>query len=128
MKMTALFAILTAAIISVSYSAVAAPVESVESSRASTARQKVDAFLAEKVVARQFAALGISQQQIHTRLARLSDSQLQQLAAQVDLLRAGGMIEGGGLHPAGPFSYMAQTLGTFFYNVYQLLFAWGDLK
>jgi hypothetical protein len=106
----------------------AAPVESVESSRASTARQKVDTFLSEKVVAQQFTALGISQEQVKARVAQLSESQLQQLAAQVDLIRAGGMIQSGNVVPLGPLTYMGRQLCLLLHNFYQLLFSWGDLK
>jgi hypothetical protein len=127
MKTTRWFLIL-AGMVGLSLSTWAAPIESVESSRASTARQKVDAFLSEKVVAKQLTALGISREQVNVRLARLSDSRLQQLAAQADLMRTGGMIQGAGLKSTGPLVFVADQLGTFFYNLYQLIFSWGDLK
>jgi hypothetical protein len=106
----------------------AAPVESVESSRASTALQKVDAFLSEKVVAGQLTALGVSQEQVKARVAQLSEAQLQQLAAQVDLIHAGGMIQGTELQRLGPLHYMNKQLGVLLHNLFQLLFVWGDLK
>jgi hypothetical protein len=106
----------------------AAPVESIESARGSAALQKVDAFLSEKIVAEQLTALGISREQVSTRLARLSESQLQQLAAQVDLIRAGGTIQGEGLKPLRPLGYLARQLGVLLFNFYQLLFSWGPLK
>lgn len=106
----------------------AAPVESVESARASMAFQKVDAFLSEQVVADQLAALGLSREQAHARLAQLSDGQIEQLAAQVDLIQAGGTIQHGYRNPLGPIGCAFQHLGTFVCNVFQLLFYWGDLK
>jgi len=119
---------LTAALVSLSFSVWAAPVESVESSRASMTRQKVDAFLSEKVVAEQLTALGISREQVKARVAQLSESQLQQLAAQVDLIRAGGMIQGGDLEQLGPLVYLGRQLRTLVYNIYQVLFCWGNIK
>ena len=106
----------------------AAPVESVESACASTAFQKVDAFLSEKVVADRLAKLGLSQEQAHARLAKLSEAQLEQLATRVDLIHAGGTIQGPDQNPAGPITCWFKQLGTFIYNVFQLLFYWGDLK
>ena len=106
----------------------AAPVESVESSRASTALQKVDAFLSEKVVAEQLTALGVSQEQVKARVAQLSESQLQQLAAQVDLIHAGGAIQRGEQQKLGPLHYMGQQLRILLHNLYQFFFVWGALK
>ncbi|MGD0649698.1 MAG: PA2779 family protein [Verrucomicrobiia bacterium] len=128
MKVTRSLVALVVMVVGLSSSVRAALVESVESSRASAARQKVDAFLSEKIVAGQLTALGISREQVSTRLARLSESQLQQLAAQVDLIRAGGTIQGGGLKPLGPLGYLAKQFGIVLYNFYQLLFSWGYLK
>jgi hypothetical protein len=118
----------TVAALSISSSLRAAPVESVESACTSPAFQKVDAFLSEKVVADRLAKLGLSQEQAHTRLAQLGEAQLQQLAAQVDLIHAGGTIQGPDPNPIGPFACWFKQLGTFIYNVFQLLFYWGDLK
>lgn len=124
MKMTRLFAALIGVIVGLSCSAWAAPVASVESSRASIARQKLDAFLSEKAVTKQLTALGVSQERVNARLAQLSDAQLQQLAAQVDLIRAGGTIQGAGLNPAGPLGHMGEQLRVFLQDLYQLLFSW----
>jgi uncharacterized protein DUF6627 len=118
----------TIAIVGLSVSAWAAPVASVESARASVARQKVDAFLNEKVVVEQLTALGLSQQQVHARIAQLSEAQLQQLAAQVDLLRAGGTIQGGDLERLGPLGYLGRQLRLLCQNIYKVLFTWGDIK
>jgi hypothetical protein len=128
MKVTRSLVALVVVVVGLSSSVRAALVESVESSRASAARQKVDAFLSEKIVAGQLTALGISHEQVSTRLAQLSESQLQQLAAQVDLIRAGGTIQGGDLNRLGPLGYMAKQLQTLLYNFYQFLFCWGKLK
>src|SRR5205823_3653793 len=106
--------------------AVAAPVESVESTRATPALQKIDAFLGEQVAATQLASLGLTREQATARLAGLSDAQLEQLAAQVDLIHAGGTIQGGNVNPAGPISCFFKQLGTLLYNLYHTLFCWGD--
>ena len=106
----------------------AAPFESVESACASAAFQKVDAFLTEKIVADQLTALGLSQEQAHARLAQLSDAQIDRLAAQVDLIQAGGMIQDGHRNPLGPIGCALQHLGDFICNVVEFLFCWGDLK
>jgi hypothetical protein len=124
----ALILLTIVAAISISTSLRAAPVESVESARASAAFQKVDAFLSEKVVADKLAKLGLSQEQAHARLAQLGEAQLQQLAAQVDLIHAGGTIQGPDPNPIGPFASWFKQLGTLIYNVFQVLFYWGDLK
>jgi len=128
MKITRSLVALAAVLVGLSPSVWAVPVESVESSRASTARQKVDAFVSEKAVAEQLTALGVSREQVNARLAQLSEPQLQQLAAQVDLIRAGGTMQGGDLNRVGPLGYLAKQLGTLLYNFYQLLFRWGKLK
>ena len=128
MKITCSLVALAAVLAGLSSSVWAAPVESVESSRASTARRKVDAFVSEKVVVERLTALGVSRQQVDARLARLSEPQLQQLAAQVDLIRAGGTMQSGDLNRVGPLGYFTKQLGVFLYNLYQLLFRWGTLK
>lgn len=107
--------------------AIAAPVESVESARA-TAKQRIDSYLAQQIVMDELQALGVSPQQIDARIARLSDTQLEQLAAQVDLLQAGGTIQRGNPRPLGVLHCILEPAGRFFYNVYQLVFCWGKLK
>lgn len=109
-------------------SVIAAPVESVESSRASTALQKVDAFLGEEIVAKQLTAMGLSREQASTRLAQLSESQLEELAAQVDLIKAGGTIQGGGVNPLGPIGCFFQQVGVFVSNIIKFVFCWTDPK
>jgi hypothetical protein len=106
----------------------AAPVESVESARASASLQKVDAFLNEQPVVDQLTALGLSSEQARARLAQLSQTQLEQLAAQVDLIQAGGTIEGTDTPAKNPFVAIFRPLGTLLYNIFQVLFFWGDLK
>ena len=95
------------------------------SSRAA-ALAKVDTFLGDIVVADQLTALGLSAEQARARLARLSDAQVEQLAAQVDLIQAGGMIQASGDN----WSVLCvfKTIGTFFGNVFKLFFCWTDLK
>jgi hypothetical protein len=119
--------ILTAlAVLGVS-AAVAAPIESVESARACAAFQKVDAFLSEKVVGDQLVKLGVTPTQAKARLAQLSDAQLEQLAAQVDTLQAGGTIQSGNVHPfMGLYCTMVQIRQTIF-HIFQLIFCWNDV-
>ena len=106
----------------------AAPVESVESARASVAFQKVDAFLGEKIVVEHMQTLGIQPAEAHARLAKLSDSQLEELAAQVDLIKAGGTIQSGYANPFGPVGCMLRNLGTLLTNVFRTLFCWRQLE
>jgi len=103
----------------------AAPVESVRSSRPAGHLQKVDAFFREQAVTDQLAALGLPPQEIHSRIAQLSETQLAAVAAEIDLLQAGGMIQGGNPHPGGPIGCILKPIGRFFYNVYNLIFCWG---
>ena len=109
-------------------SAYAAPCESVASAGASTAYQKVDALLNEKIVAAQLQAVGLSSEQAQARLSQLSERQLGELAAQADLIQIGGTIQGGNTHPLGPLSYIGHQFCHFFENVYRFLFTWEDLK
>lgn len=109
-------------------SVVAAPVESVDSARASVAFQKVDAFLSEQIVVDQLTALGVSQQETHARLAKLNDSQLEALAAQVDLLQAGGKIVSGHVHVLGPLGCVLHSIHEFTCHVVHFLFCWDDVR
>ena len=129
MNMTRLATLSVAAVAFISASAAfAAPCESVESAAASTAYQKVDAMLNERVVASRLQAVGLSSQQAHARLSQLSDRQLGQLAAQADMIRSGGTIQGGNVNDLGPIGCIVQQLGLFFSNVYHLIFCWGDIR
>ena len=119
---------LIAAIAISTSTAFAAPCESVESAAASSAYQKVDAMLAEQIVASRLQAVGLTSQQAHVRLSQLSEQQLGQLAAQADMIRAGGTIQGGDVNPLGPLGCMWHETCIFFTNVYRLIFCWKDLK
>ena len=125
MKIGKLLITLSLIVLAASFVAQAAPVDSVASSRAA-ALAKVDAFLGDKVVADQLTALGLSADQAHARLAHLSDAQVEQLAAQVDLIQAGGSIQSSGDN--WPAWCVFKTIGTFFGNIFKLLFCWTDLK
>lgn len=103
-------------------SMMAAPVESIESGRA-VALAKVQGFVAEKAVADQLTSLGMSREQVSVRLAQLNDTQIEQLAAQVDLIRAGGDIQGDS-SGGGFVGTFFQQLGSFFYNIFQVFFFW----
>jgi hypothetical protein len=129
MNMARLFvlSVVTAIIIGAS-SIYAAPCESVASASASTAYQKADALLSEKIVATQLQAVGLTSEQAQARLSQLSERQLGELAAQADLIQAGGTIQSGNVHPLGPLSYIGHQFCRFFDNVYRLLFSWKDLK
>jgi hypothetical protein len=105
----------------------AAPCESVESASASTAYQKIDAMLGEKIVVDHLKAIGLSTDQARSRVAQLTQGQLDQLAAQADLIQAGGTIQDDGNH-WGPLECMFNQAKIFFYNVYQLIFCWKTLK
>ncbi len=108
--------------------AMAAPVESVESARASAAFQKLDTFLSEKIVAEQLTRLGVSPEQARARLAQLSDAQLETLAAQVDTLQAGGTIQGGNPHPLGPLGCVLAQIRDTVKHIVRFLFCWNDVR
>jgi len=116
----------TAIVLSVS-TGFAAPSESVESAGASTAYQKVDAMLNEQIVAGQLQAVGLTSQQAHARLSQLNDQQLGQLAAQADLIQAGGTIQGCQCNNAGPLAYVWQQLTAFAINVYRTFVCWRNV-
>ena len=118
----------TMAVITVSGIAMAAPVDSIESSRATTSRQRIDAYLAQQTVADQLHSLGVTREQIDTRLAKLTDAQIDAMAAQIDLVQAGGMIQRGHPRPLGVLHCILDPAGRLFYNLYQLIFCWGTLK
>lgn len=116
---------ITAAVAALTVTAsIAAPVESVESGRA-VALTKVQGFLSEKIVADHLASLGMTSQQVSTRLTLLTDMQLDQLASQVDTIRAGGTIETDGTRHGAIDTFFKQ-LGSFFYNIFQVFFFWHD--
>lgn len=109
-------------------SAFAALSESVESAGASTAYQKVDAMFGEQMVASRLQAVGLNAQQAHARLSQLNDQQLGQMAAQADMIQAGGTIQNGDVDKLGPLVCMWHQLTVFATNVYRVIFCWGDLK
>ncbi len=55
---------------------------------------KIQELLESKMIRERLAQLGFSQDEIQSRLGQLSDSQIHQLALQLDELRAGGNGEG----------------------------------
>ncbi len=126
MKIAHLIAV--SAIILVASSGFAAPSESVESAGASTAYQKVDAMFGEQMVAGQLQAAGLTAQQARAHLSQLSDQQLGQLAAQADMIQAGGTVQSGDVNRLGPLGCMWHQLTIFATNVYRLVFCWADLK
>jgi hypothetical protein len=121
-------------VLAVSASVIAAPVDSVESSRASAAKQKLDAFLGEKLVVDQMRSLGITRAHVTARLAQLSDTQIEQLAAQADLLQTGGTIQKSfpnpvgplELNPARPVSHLFEQFRIFFKHLFEAFFAWRE--
>ncbi len=128
MKTDRLLVLAAAVLLIPVFAAVAAPVESSESCPPATAWQKIDNFLGQQLVAERLASLGLTRTQVEARLVRLSDAQLEQLAGQIDLLQAGGDIEGGNPHPFGPIGCLFRPLGRLLYDIYQLVFCWGDLR
>ena len=105
----------------------AAPSESVESAGASTAYQKVDAMFGEQIVASRLQAVGLTTQQAHARLSQFSDQQLGQLAAQADLIQAGGTIQGCECNDVGPLACLWQQLTAFATNVYRVFVCWRNV-
>ncbi len=106
----------------------AAPSESVVSAGASTAYQKVDAMFGEQIVAGRLQAVGLTTQQARARLSQLSGQQLSELAAQADMIQAGGTIQCGDVDKLGPLGCMWQQITTFATNIYRIIFCWADLK
>jgi hypothetical protein len=106
----------------------AAPVESVDSAVASPARQKVVSYLNEKAVVAQLNKLGVSADQIQSRLATLNDAQLAQMASQVDKIHSAGDIQGGDPHPLGPLECILKDISCTVKHVIKLLFCWTDVE
>ncbi len=106
----------------------AAPSESVESAGASTAYQKVDAMFGEQIVAGRLQAVGLTAQQARARLSQLNDQQLGELAAQADMIQAGGTIQHDTCDHLGPLRCMWHQVTIFATNVYRVIFCWADLK
>ena len=127
MKIASQLVVVTVVLLTAS-AAFAVPIESVDSARASDAFQKVDAFLGEQAVADQLVKLGVTPEQAKARLAQLSDAQLEELAAQVDTLRAGGMIQGGHPNPLGPIGCVFYQIGVTIKHVVKFLFCWTDIR
>ena len=128
MNMSRLLGLAAVTAIITTSSVYAAPCESVESAGASTAYQKVDAMLSEKIVTTQLQSIGLSSQQAHARLSQLNEQQLNQLAAHTNMIQAGGTIQrdkGMELGPLGCMWHELTVLGT---NIYRLLFCWKDMK
>ncbi len=101
----------------------AAPVESVESSRAAAAIEKIDAFLGEDAVAKQLTALGLTHEEATARLCKLSDAQLEDLAAQVDEIKAGGTIQRA-VSDCNPVVSVCRQIGIMLHNLYCVFFCW----
>ncbi|HVM60639.1 MAG TPA: PA2779 family protein [Verrucomicrobiae bacterium] len=128
MKIAQLAGVSAVTIIALSVSAFAAPSDSVESAGASSAYQKVDTLLNEHIVASQLQAVGLTSQQAHARLSQLNDQQLSQLAAQADLIQAGGTIQPDEGTKWCTLHCMWHQLQTFAVNLYRLVFCWADLR
>ena len=128
MNMSRLLGLAAVTAIITTSSVYAAPCESVASAGASTAYQKVDALLSEKVVTAKLQAAGLSSEQAQARLSQLNERQLSELAAQADMIHVGGMIQGGDVNKLGPLGYIGHQFCRFFDDIYRLLFSWQDLK
>jgi len=126
MKLTQVIGVLMAVTVIAVSSAVAAPVDSIESGR-TAALAKVEGFLGEKAVAKQLTSLGLTRDQVSNRLAMLSDTQIEQLATQVDQIRAGGDIQGDSTG-GGVFGQLLKQIGDFFYNIFQIVFFWREQR
>lgn len=64
--------------------------EAIESQQRTRDLETVSSALAREEVREQMAALGVDAQQIDTRLAAMTDSELRQLAGEIESLPAGG--------------------------------------
>ena len=106
----------------------AAPVGSVESTRAGQATDTIHRYLSQATVVQRLDELGVSRAAIDAQLAKLSDTQMEALAADIELVQAGGQIQGGNPHPWGTLECIFEPIGRFFYDVYQVIFCWGKLK
>ncbi len=64
--------------------------EAIESQQRTRDLETVSSALAREEVREQMAALGVDAQQIDTRLAAMTDSELRQLAGEIESMPAGG--------------------------------------
>jgi hypothetical protein len=128
MKIARLFALLATVALIGAWSAPAAPVESVESPLTAAAFQKVDAFLSERAVVDELTKLGVTRDQIQSRLAKLNDIQIEELAAQIDTLHAGGKIQCGCPHPLGPLGCVLRSIHESICHLVRFLFCWDDIR
>ena len=128
MNMSRLLGLAAVTAIIITSSTYAAPCESVASAGASTAYQKADALLSERIVTAQLQAVGLSSEQAQARLSQLSERQLCELAAQADMIHVGGMIQGGDVNKLGPLGYIGHQFCHLFQDIYRLLFSWKDLN
>ncbi len=108
--------------------AAAAPVESVPASTATSAHQTIDAYLSQDIVVDALESLGLNRAAIDARLAQLTDSELRALAAEIELVQAGGQIQKGSVYADNPIASILRPLGRLFHNIYQLIFGWGRLN
>ena len=121
--LTTLVGSLVVALLVAASTGFAAPVESVERGPALTARQTVDQYLSQQVIVDHLATLGLTAAEASARVDRLSTTALEQLAAQIETVRAGGTIQGGNPHPFGPLACIFRPLANLFKSVYRL-FCW----
>jgi hypothetical protein len=66
--------------------------EGIESSRTQTDLARINAAMAREQVREQMRALGVDEAQVHARLARLTEVELQTLADRLDSLPAGAGV------------------------------------
>jgi hypothetical protein len=104
--------------------AVAAPIPSTEISRTAPPQPAS----AEQWVAERLATLGMSQTQIQTVMNRLDAKQVEELAAQLDLVAAGGTIQGERVKimPVEHILCLFQQLGIFVKNFFGFIFCWKE--
>jgi hypothetical protein len=99
----------------------------VETGAALAARQTVDQYLGEQVIVDQLATLGLTAADARARVDQLSLTELEQLAAQIETVRAGGTIQGGHPHPFGPLACIFKPLTQLFRSIYHL-FCWQNSR
>jgi outer membrane protein W len=79
---------------------------------------------AQQCVVDRLMSLGLSAEQAQSRVAQMSEAELEQLAAEPGLLLVGGTIQGDETDTLGPVGHGKRTAGTLMDNVYENLLGW----
>ncbi len=103
----------------------AAPVASVPSNQATVERQKIDVYLSHDQVAAALEEIGLQRATVEAHLATLSDETIHAMAADIDLVMAGGDIQSGNVYADNPIACILRPLGRLFESLYRLIFCWS---